>query len=79
MYSQPMNTMDSHQFDGQSLLSIISKETHLEFEKIYIETASKKYNGNKTLMAQELGIHRNTLHNLCKALKIKNLSFPPGN
>jgi len=47
------------------------KEAIKEFEKIYIETAAKTYNGNKTRMAQALGIHRNTLHNLCKTLKIK--------
>lgn len=47
------------------------KEAIKEFEKIYIETAAGKYNGNKTKMAQALGIHRNTLHNLCKTLKIK--------
>ena len=47
------------------------KEAIKEFEKIYIETAAKKYNGNKTTMAHALGIHRNTLHNLCKSLKIK--------
>lgn len=47
------------------------KEAIKEFELIYIETAAEKYNGNKTKMAQALGIHRNTLHNLCKTLKIK--------
>lgn len=47
------------------------KEAIKEFEKIYIATASETYNGNKTKMAQALGIHRNTLHNLCKTLKIK--------
>jgi DNA-binding NtrC family response regulator len=47
------------------------KEAIKEFEKIYIETAARKYNGNKTAMAHALGIHRNTLHNLCKSLKIK--------
>jgi DNA-binding NtrC family response regulator len=47
------------------------KEAIKEFEKIYIETTAKNYNGNKTKMAQALGIHRNTLHNLCKTLKIK--------
>jgi len=46
------------------------KEAIKEFEKIYIETASETCNGNKTKMAQALGIHRNTLHNLCKTLKI---------
>ncbi len=47
------------------------KEALREFETIYIKTASKRYNGNKTKMAKALGIHRNTLHNLCKALKIE--------
>lgn len=41
-----------------------------EFEKIYIETASKKYKGNMTKMAKALGIHRNTLRNRTKCLKI---------
>ena len=41
-----------------------------EFEKLYILTASKKYNGNKTRMAKALGVHRNTLHNLCKSLEL---------
>ncbi|MEA3421748.1 MAG: helix-turn-helix domain-containing protein [Acidobacteriota bacterium] len=47
------------------------RDTLKEFEKIYIETASKKYKGNKTKMAKALGLHRNTLHNLTKALEIK--------
>jgi transcriptional regulator with PAS, ATPase and Fis domain len=47
------------------------KEALREFEKLYIETAARKYNHNKTKIAMALGIHRNTLHNLCKALKIK--------
>ena len=47
------------------------KEAIKEFEKIYIETAGKKCNGNKTRTAKALGLHRNTLHNLCKTLKIK--------
>jgi DNA-binding NtrC family response regulator len=41
-----------------------------EFEKIYIKATSKKCNGNKTRMAKALGIHRNTLHNLCKSLDL---------
>ncbi len=47
------------------------KEAIKEFEKIYIETAAKKFDGNKTKMAKALNVHRNTLHNLCKALKIE--------
>lgn len=47
------------------------KDALKEFERIYIQMASQKYNGNKTRMAKALGVHRNTLHNLCKTLKIK--------
>ncbi len=47
------------------------KEALREFEKIYLETAMKKYKGNKTLIAKALGIHRNTLHSRTKLLKIK--------
>jgi len=45
-----------------------------EFQKVYIETVGKKYHGNKTKMAEALGIHRNTLHNRAKTLKIKKIS-----
>ena len=44
-----------------------------EFEKIFIETASKTYNGNKSKVAKAIGIHRNTLHSRAKALKIKKM------
>jgi DNA-binding NtrC family response regulator len=40
-----------------------------EFQKIFIEQAAKKYNGNQTKMARALGIHRNTLH--CRSKKLK--------
>lgn len=42
-----------------------------EFEKVFLEEAAKKYNGNKTKMAKNLGMHRNTLHNLYRTLRIK--------
>jgi DNA-binding NtrC family response regulator len=47
------------------------REALKEFEKLYIETAAIKYKGNKTRVAKALGVHRNTLHNLYKALNIK--------
>jgi DNA-binding NtrC family response regulator len=42
-----------------------------EFEKIYFEQSAKKHEGNRTSMSKALRIHRNTLHNRIKALKIK--------
>ncbi len=45
-----------------------------EFQKIYLESAARKYEGNKSAMAKALGIHRNTLHNRAKILKVKKIS-----
>jgi len=47
------------------------KDALREFEKIFFEQAAKKHQGNKTKMARALGLHRNTLHNRAKLLKIK--------
>ena len=47
------------------------KDALSEFEKIFLEQAARKHRGNQTRMAQALGIHRNTLHNRAKLLKIK--------
>ena len=41
-----------------------------EFEKIFIETASRTYNGNKSKVAKAIGIHRNTLLQKMKLLNI---------
>ncbi len=49
------------------------KDALNEFEKIFIEAVSKKCKGNKSKMAQAMGVHRNTLHSRAKALKIKKL------
>lgn len=42
-----------------------------EFKKIYLEKTSVKYHNVKIRMADALGIHRNTLNNLYKSLRIK--------
>jgi len=47
------------------------KDALREFERIFYEQAARKHEGNKSKMAQALGIHRNTLHNRSKILKIK--------
>ena len=47
------------------------KDALREFEKIFFEQAARKHEGNKTKMAQALGIHRNTLHNRAKILKVR--------
>ncbi|UCC38874.1 MAG: helix-turn-helix domain-containing protein [Candidatus Aminicenantes bacterium] len=49
---------------------LLLRDAMEEFEKIYIETASKNYRGNKTAIAKALGVHRNTLNNRVKSLKI---------
>jgi len=50
---------------------VLYKDACKEFEKIFIELASKKYKGNQTKIAQALGIHRNTVHSRSKSLKIR--------
>ncbi len=55
---------------------MVDKEINLkdalrEFEKIFFEQTARKHEGNKTKMAKALGIHRNTLHNRVKTLRIK--------
>jgi len=49
------------------------KDAQKEFQKLYIEAAAKKFKGNKSEMAVALGLHRNTLHNRAKSLKIKKI------
>ena len=47
------------------------KDALREFEKIFYEQAARKHDGNRTKMAETLGVHRNTLNNRAKVLKIK--------
>jgi len=47
------------------------KDTLREFERIFFEQTCRKYEGNKTKMAKALGIHRNTLHNRARVLKVR--------
>ncbi len=56
---------------------MVEKEINLdeairEFEKCFYEAALKKYDNNKSVMAKALGVHRNTLHNRMKTLKVKS-------
>lgn len=74
--SKKFEELTIHQKLENLIQDMVEKEIHLkealaEFERIYIETVSAKYRGNKTKMAQALGVHRNTLHNRFKALKIR--------
>jgi DNA-binding NtrC family response regulator len=68
--------LNLHQRMELIVKDMVEKEINLkdalrEFEKIFFEQASRKYEGNQTKMAQALGIHRNTLHNRAKLLRIK--------
>jgi DNA-binding NtrC family response regulator len=64
-----------HQRLEQVIGEMVDKEIRLndalkEIQKIYIELTAKKHKGNKTRMAEALGIHRNTLLCRSKALKV---------
>ncbi len=47
------------------------KDALHETEKIFYEQAARRCDGNRTKMAETLGVHRNTLNNRAKVLKIK--------
>jgi DNA-binding NtrC family response regulator len=53
---------------------LLFKDALREFEKIFIETCSRKCGGNRSKVAKAMGIHRNTLHSRAKALRIKKLT-----
>jgi len=68
--------LNLHQRMELIIKDMVEKEINIkdalrEFEKIFFEQSAKKHEGNKTKMAKALGIHRNTLHNRAKLLKIK--------
>jgi DNA-binding NtrC family response regulator len=68
--------MTIHQKLELVVKDMVDKELSLkdglrEFEKIFFEQTARKCEGNKTKMAKALGIHRNTLQNRARALKIK--------
>jgi DNA-binding NtrC family response regulator len=71
--------LNIHQKLERIIEEMVEKELRIkdalqEFEKIYIETASKKYRGKMTKIAKALGVHRNTLRNREKSLKISKKS-----
>ena len=66
---QKLETLVKEMVEGE----IQYKDALDEFEKVFIETASKTYNGNKSKVAKAIGIHRNTLNSRAKALKIKKM------
>jgi DNA-binding NtrC family response regulator len=71
--------LNIHQKMEILIADLVEKEVRFndalrEFQKIYLEAAGKKYKGNKSSMAKALGMHRNTLHNRAKTLKVKKIS-----
>jgi len=65
-----------HQKMEAIVKEMVEKEINLkdalrEFEKIFFEQTAKKCEGNRSKMAKALGLHRNTLINRAKILKIK--------
>jgi transcriptional regulator with PAS, ATPase and Fis domain len=68
--------MTIHQKMESISKDLVEKELPLEdalkeFEKVCLEAALKKHKGNITKIAKALGVHRNTLHNRIKILRIK--------
>ena len=70
------DSLNLHQKLELIVAEMVDKELSLkdalrEFERLFFEQTARRFDGNKTRMAKALGIHRNTLHNRAKSLKIK--------
>ena len=69
-------SLNLHQKLELIVAEMVDKELSLkdalrEFEKLFFEQTARRFDGNKTRMAKALGIHRNTLQNRAKSLKIR--------
>lgn len=54
---------------------ITLQQARREFERMYVLAALRRYDGNLTRSAKELGVHRNTLSNKVAALRIASREY----
>ena len=59
---------------SENSLSVPLKEARENFEKEYLTTQFKKFNGNVTKTANFIGMERSALHRKLKGYKIKELN-----
>ena len=71
---ESLKTPDSSQITSENSLSIPLKEARENFEKEYLTTQLKKFNGNISKTADFIGMERSALHRKLKGLGIKELN-----
>ena len=71
---ESLKTPDIDQALFQSSLSVTLKEARENFEKEYLTTQLKKFNGNISKTANFIGMERSALHRKLKGLGIKELN-----
>ena len=71
---ESLKTPDSSNITSENSLSVPLKEARENFEKEYLTTQLKKFNGNISKTANFIGMERSALHRKLKGLGIKELN-----
>jgi two-component system nitrogen regulation response regulator NtrX len=71
---ESLKTSDSSNTPPENSLSVTLKEARENFEKEYLTTQLKKFNGNISKTADFIGMERSALHRKLKGLGIKELN-----
>ena len=71
---ESLKTPDVKNITSESSLSVPLKEARENFEKEYLSTQLKKFNGNISKTADFIGMERSALHRKIKGLGIKGLN-----
>ena len=71
---ESLKTPDINQSTSENPLSVPLKEARENFEKEYLTTQLKKFNGNISKTADFIGMERSALHRKLKGLGIKELN-----
>ena len=74
LLKNPLKTPDIKNTTSENSLSIPLKEARENFEKEYLTTQLKKFNGNISKTADFIGMERSALHRKLKGLGIKELN-----
>jgi len=71
---ESLKTPDTNNISSKNSLSVPLKEARENFEKEYLTTQLKKFNGNISKTADFVGMERSALHRKLKGLGIKELN-----
>ncbi len=71
---ESLKTSENQEFTTENSLSVPLKEARENFEKEYLTTQLRKFNGNISKTADFIGMERSALHRKLKVLGIKELN-----